>query len=391
MASIVSKRLDRLSQYLFVQVRQGLGHRSAYKPIDLSVGDPDEGVNQQILEEAFRVALRAKGANRYPPGRGQIGLRRAIARWMQDRYGARFDPEREIAVCSGSKEGIAHLIHVLIDPGQKLLTGSLAYPVYGRAAGLAGGTTEILTMEENNGFWLDYAKSKGGKAICFNYPNNPTGACVTREHFKELTAWAKKKDVFMISDAAYNEMSFGNRAAPSIFEIPQARGRAVEFHSFSKSFGLPGLRLGWVCGEPDVISALLKLKDTYDSGVCNWVQSVGQFLLEMPERDAELRRLRAIYGRRRAVAEEALGAMGFGVFRSGATFYVWARPGRSHFTAELKERVNVLTVPGEGFGPGGNSYMRFALCQSEGRIKEALARVASVVDLASGRRQKQRS
>ncbi|MBI4669509.1 MAG: aminotransferase class I/II-fold pyridoxal phosphate-dependent enzyme [Elusimicrobia bacterium] len=376
----VSRRVQHLGEYLFVKVRKPQACASGFKTIDLSVGDPDESVNLEFLKEALHFAGK-KIDTRYPMGRGLPALRRAISRWMKYRYNVKIDPESEIMILSGAKEGIAHTIHALIDPGDVLWAGSLHYPVYSRAAALAGGRMELLPMKESGGYWLDYSKArKNGKAVFFNYPNNPTGAVADLARLKDLARWAAAKRAWLLSDAAYAELSFDQKKpAPSIFEVPGAHKTAVEFHSFSKTFGLPGLRLGWACGQARLISALSKIKDNYDSGVSNMVQAVGQFLLEMPGRDKEFERLKRIYGERRRFFVTELRNTGFDVFESGATFYVWAKTPWPVFADDLRDRHNVLTVPGGGFGPDGKNYVRFALCAGQARLQEAAQRIRDIL------------
>lgn len=375
---IASRRVSSMGAYLFV--RPPSRPPDSSRPlINLGIGDPDEGIRQEILAEAFSRAAREAANTRYPSGRGHPALRQAIARWMEFRHGVRFDPDREIAVLSGSKEGIAHLILAILNPKETLLTGSLAYPVYSRAAGLALGRVEIMPMKESSGFWIDYSRAKKAKAAVINYPNNPTGAPATLEQLRDFSRWAKKNNIFIISDAAYLELYFHGRPLPSIFEIPEARDRAVEFHSFSKAFGLPGLRLGWVCGQAQALDALLALKDTYDSGASNYVQSVGTYLLTMEERDGELGRLRQLYGERRSYFEGALREVGISSFITPATFYVWSRLPKRHFLDSL-ETLNMRAISGRGFGEEGTSWMRFALCSDLESLKQGMGRIRGLVE-----------
>ncbi len=377
-------RIQNLDTYLFVAARQRgqktLGENKSL--IDLSVGDPDVTISAGFLRDAFSYALKNSAQSHlYPPNKGSMALRQAVAAWMRYRFGARLDPDTEIGILNGSKEGLAHLAMTLYNPGDQVLMGELTYPVYKRSASLAGAKVVLLPMPEKNGYQIDFGHSKqsGKKVLILNYPNNPTGAMAPLEYFKEAVRWAKKNGAFIISDTAYSEI-FNEKHKPpvSIFEVPGASDVAVEFHSFSKSFGLAGLRLAWVCGNAQVIAGLYKLKDTYDSGVNNFSQSVGEFILNSKNRDQELSHIRGSYAKRREIFEEGLRKGGLSYFASPATFYVWVKQSGGQFIDDLLYQANILAVPGAGFGKPGNSYTRFALCRDTVDIKEAVRRIRAL-------------
>lgn len=374
-----AQRVRDLKAYVYSQIvkasEASARTQSRLKSVDLSIGDPDEGVKSALLKEAFAFAMKESRYNRYPSGRGLKELRIAIARWMKYRFGVTLDPETEIVVLSGSKEGLAHLALTVLDPGDYSLVGECAYPVYERASGLAGAKVAYLAMNEANGFLADFRDAPKARAIFINYPNNPTGAVAPPGYFKELAAWAKSNNTLVVSDAAYSENYFDEKNPPGSFlQIPGSKEFAVEFHSFSKSFGMPGLRLGWICGNANVLAALLRLKDTYDSGVSNYVQAAGLHLLSHRGRDAELARLRKLYGERRALFEKGLNRLKIPFLRSGATFYIWTAKMGPEFSARLQS-LQIKAVEGAGYGPGGQGRTRFALCAPKADLLEALKRL----------------
>ena len=337
--------------------------------IDLSVGDPDAGVSAGLLKDAFAHAAKDPANTLYPHGRGKPALREAIAAWMRHRHGVSLDPASEIGVLMGSKEGLAHCALATLDPGDRVYLGDLTYPVYKRSAALAGAKVEFLAMRREHGYLMDFSHARGAKAIYVNYPNNPTGAAAPKEYFKELVAWAKKRGVFIISDAAYTEVYFNDRPPTSILEIPGAKDVAIEFHSFSKTFGLPGLRIGFACGNKDALAALFGLKETFDSGASGYLQSAAYHMLTHRSRDRELARLRGVYGARRALFENGLSHLRVPYFPSVATFYVWADLPGADFVDGLREGYRVGTLKGKGFGAAGEACLRFALCAPETKLK----------------------
>lgn len=376
MPIVEAERVRNLKTYLFAKYKGGAKADSGLSTVDLSIGDPDEGVSAALQKEAFDFALKQSQINRYPAGRGLKELRQAIASWMEFRFGVKLDPETEIAVLSGSKEGLAHLSLSILNPGDTALIGDCAYPVYERSSGLAQANVVTMPMRRENGFLAEFANAGKAKIAFFNYPNNPTGASASLEYFKDIAKWAKAQGTLVVSDAAYCDVYFGKNAPPSFLQVEGAKDFAVEFHSFSKSFGLPGLRLGWVCGNAQVISALLRLKDTYDSGVTNIVQWAGYYLLTCKQRDSELARLRSLYGERRALFEKGLKELNVPFLPSDTTFYIFSGVLTPQFRAKLEEN-KINTVEGAGFGKGGEGCVRFALCAGLPQLKDALSRLKS--------------
>lgn len=381
----IARRISSLGSYLFSALRRkksdGLKDGKLIS-IDLSIGDPDEGVSTALLEEAFVFAAREKGNTLYPPGRGQKKLRHAWARWMDEHYGVRLDPEREIGVLMGSKEGLAHVAMALLNPRDRVALGSLCYPVYRRASLLAGAHPFLLPMNKNNAYLADFSRAAKARLIFINYPNNPTGAVAPPAYYKDLMTWAKKRDTFVIADAAYVETYYGGAQPPaSLLSIAGAKQRALEFHSMSKSFGLPGLRIGFVCGCAEALDGLYHLKDNYDSGASGFLQSAAYYLLTHKERDKELARLRKLYGSRRLFFERGLSKAGLAYFSSPATFYVWAAAPQPEFCEVLRERAGVAAITGEGFGPEGKDFIRFALCASQEKLKESMTRIERLMGL----------
>lgn len=376
-------RLQALPPYLFVETdrKKRLLIEAGKDVINFGVGDPDRPTHEFILER-MQSALRNPEYHRYPRDRGLPALRTELAAFFERRYGVTLDPEREIYVLIGSKEGLGHLPLAVVNPGQTVLYPEPGYPVYRAATIFAGGIPWVLRLSEERG-WLpdldavptDVARS--ASLMFLNYPNNPTGALAPREFFARAVEFCRRHDIVLVQDAAYNEMCYAD-PAPSILEIPGARDVAVELHSLSKTFNMTGWRLGFAAGNEAVLNALGKIKANMDSGQFAAIQEAAIAAYQGLDRE-ELHATRRMYQERMTVMADGLRELGFGVREPRATFYIWARvpPGYDSLGVvnKLLDEAAIVCVPGAGFGAAGDGYVRFALTVDIERIRLALGRM----------------
>ncbi len=378
-----AKRLTRLPPYLFVQIDAMKDRliRQGRDVIDMGVGDPDEPTPAFILQ-AMVKALKDARNHQYPSNRGLSVFREAIARWYRKRFGVRLDPATEILPLIGSKEGIAHLPLAYANPGDRVLVPDPCYPPYRTGTILAGARPVTVPLLAKNKFLpdLDLLKkqARGAKLLFLNYPNNPTSATADLKFFKELVRFAQKVRVPICHDAAYSEMTYGGFKHPSFLQAPGAMEVGIEFHSLSKTFNMTGWRVGWVCGNRQMISALAQVKSNIDSGVFQAVQMAGVKALQ--DKGTHLRRMLGIYRQRRDLIVSALRTAGWPVEPPKATFYLWAPipPGSKskQIAAELLEKEALVATPGVGFGRHGEGYVRFSLSVPTPRLRKAARRIA---------------
>ena len=381
-----ARRLTLLPPYLFVQIdalKEELV-RQGKDVVDMGVGDPDEPTPRFILEAMVR-ALKDAGNHQYPSNRGLASFREAIARWYKARFGVTLDPASEVLPLIGSKEGIAHLPLAYVNPGDRVLVPDPCYPPYRTGTILAGGKPVPVPLLARNKFLpnLDAlrGKARGAKLIFVNYPNNPTAAVAGLPFYRELVHWARRTGVPVCHDAAYSELTFAGLKHPSFLQAPGAKEVGIEFHSLSKTFNMTGWRVGWVCGNREMVGALAKVKSNIDSGVFQAVQVAGIQALQAP--DTHLRRMLRIYEARRDLLVSALRRGGWPVTPPKATFYLWAPIPKGRTSKEvstaLLQQVAIVATPGVGFGDAGEGYVRFSLSVPTPRVAEAARRITSCV------------
>jgi LL-diaminopimelate aminotransferase len=380
-------RLRALPPYLFAEIdRQKRAARQAGRDIiDFGVGDPDQPTHEFIIARMER-AIRDPRNHPYPLGGGSPEFRQTIAAFFRRRYGVELDPAREVLALIGSKEGLGHLPLAVINPGDVVLVPSPGYPVYHAATIFAGGAPHTLPLTAATR-WLPNFDSipadalKQARLLFLNYPNNPTGATATPDFFKRAVAFARQHDLLIAHDAAYNDLYLTGGPPPSILQVPGARDVAVEFHSASKTFNMTGWRAGFLAGNADVVAALAAVKANFDSGVFGAVQEAVCEAYANYERP-ELHRMRELYIARARILCDGLNCLGFTAAPPQATFYVWAGvpAGYDSMTVcnRLLDEADVVGVPGLGFGPTGEGYVRFALNVAAERIERALQRLSKL-------------
>jgi LL-diaminopimelate aminotransferase len=380
-----SKRLQALPRYLFAMLEKKRHEAEAAgrEVIDLSIGDPDLATPPPILEEMARVA-QAPENHRYPTSAGMPEARQRIARWFEGRYGVRLDPAREIAILIGSKEGIGHFPLAFLNPGDEVLVPDPGYPVYAAGTTFAGALPVRYTIREDQGFVpriadLESAVTDKTRLVFVNYPNNPTGATAPLSFYESLVKWAEGHDLVIASDAAYSELYY-DEPPPSIAQVPGARRRAIEFHSFSKTFNMTGWRLGFAVGAPELIDALVRLKANLDSGAPQAIQLAATWGLASLSNHGPA--LRAVYRERRDHALDALRTMGCSIKTPGGAFYLWGRVPAGEQSMSFAERVfeetGVMVTPGTGFGDAGEGFFRISLTCPVGTLRRALEKIEAL-------------
>lgn len=380
-----SQRLQVLPRYLFAELERKRREAEAAgrEVLDLSIGDPDLPTPQPILDQLTAAALAPEN-HRYPTSAGLFEVRSRIARWFQERFGVALEPGREIAMLIGSKEGIGHFPLSVLNPGDEALVPDPGYPVYAAGTVFAGATPVRYPIHEEQGFLpkisdLDRLATNRTRVIFVNYPNNPTGATAPLEFYDLLTDWASRRDLIVASDAAYSELYYDD-APHSIFEVPAARQRSIEFHSFSKTFNMTGWRIGFVVGAPPLVEALIRLKANVDSGAPQAIQQAASWgLSALPAHGPTLR---AVYRERRDLALEVLHRIGCPIRSPGGAFYLWGRVPTGEpsmeFVSRIFEKTGVLLTPGIGFGSEGEGFFRIALTCPVEMLERALARIEAL-------------
>lgn len=379
-----SQRLDELPPYLFVEIDRAkkAARQRGVDIVDFGVGDPDRPTPLFVIR-AFNKALKDPRTHRYPLDLGSPTLRIAIAKWYKTRFGVKLDPDGEVLPLIGSKEGLVHLPLAYINPGDRVLVPDPAYPAYRGAVLFAGGIPVTLPLLEQNGFlpnWPEIEKKEltGVRLAYLNYPNNPTGATAGTDFFQRTVEFAQKHKILICHDNAYSEIHDAKTKPASFLGAKGAKNVGVEFHSLSKTFNMTGWRIGFACGNAQVIAALAKLKSNIDSGVFSAIQLAGASALRYAS--SFTRTMNAVYNSRRTMLAEGLREMGLRPFVSGATFYLWARiPERFESSMEyakhLLEKAGVVVTPGNGFGSYGEGYVRFTLTLSNHMIRKALKKM----------------
>jgi len=381
----LGKKPDLFPPYLFKELdrRREEEVKKGRDVISLAIGDPDLPTPAPITDFAAKE-VRKPANHRYPYGRGTAEFRSAVAAWHKERHGIKLNPENEILALIGSKEGLAHLPFALINRGDSVILPDPGYPACKTGVLLSEGRVERLPLLEKDGFLPDFGKITKktlarARMLFLNYPNNPTGASAGLDFYKEAVKFCRKNGLWLVQDAAYSEIYFG-KPSPSLLQVPGARDVAVEFYSLSKTYCMTGWRMAWLAGNARAVQALTKLKENIDSGQFNAVQETAIFCLRNHERLS--RPVRKAFQARMEFFTAALASAGWKVFVPETTFFVWARPPKGGKSIDAVYRMlseaSVLATPGSGFGPSGEGYIRFSLCASDARIKEAARRIGKI-------------
>lgn len=375
---IPSRRLEALPPYLFVEIDRA--KRQARKEgkdiIDLGVGDPDQPTPEFIIE-ALKKAVEDGANHHYALDAGLRQFREQIAQWYQERFNVDLDPENEVYPLIGSKEGIAHLSLGLVNPGDKVLIPEPSYPVYRSGAIFADANVIVMPLLEKNGYLPDLDRTPKAKLAFINYPNNPTSAVADKLFYEKLIMVASKNNMSIACDLAYSEIYYDGARPISFLQVEGAKEVGIEFHSLSKTYNMTGWRIGWVCGNPDIIKFLARVKSNIDSGVFQAIQIAATVALK--DKSGFSKKMRSLYQDRRDVFVQGLQQIGWKVKSPPATFYVWAHVPTKETSVEFAKRLlresSIVCTPGVGFGKYGEGYVRFALTVSTERLTEAVVRI----------------
>jgi alanine-synthesizing transaminase len=376
------RRIDRLPPYVFnvVNEMKAAARRAGEDVIDLGMGNPDLPSPSAVVNKLVEAVQNPRN-HRYSTSRGIPKLRAAICGWYERHYGVTLDPETEAASTIGAKEGISHLAWVLVQPGDACLVPEPTYPIHTFSVALAGADVHSVPLGEEEDFFSNLLEAyertwPRPRMVLTSFPHNPTTACVDASFFERLVAFAKERDLMVVHDFAYADLAFDGYRPPSFLATPGAKDVGVEIFSLSKSFSMPGWRIAFVLGNPQMIAALTRLKSYLDYGVFQPIQIAS--IIALNECEDETKVYCDIYRSRRDALIDGLSRAGWDVPAPKATMFVWAKipekfkgMGSLEFAKFLMREANVAVSPGVGFGRAGDDHIRFALIENEHRIRQA--------------------
>ena len=381
-----AERVENLPPYLFVGISRAIAAKKeqGIEVISFGIGDPDMPTPEPVLS-ALVEGSKKPSNHKYPETEGLPEFRSRVAQFYNDRFGVKLDPATEVINLIGAKEGIAQTALCFIDPGDISISPDPAYPVYEIGTMFAGGTTHFVTLKESNGYLVDFADiptdvAKKAKTLWINYPNNPTGAIAPMSFFEEAVRYCKEFDIALLHDAAYTEVTYDGYVAPSVLQAEGAMDIAMEFHSLSKTANMTGWRVGMAVGNPEMVNALMRVKSNIDSGLSQANQEMGIAALDLPSE--WLDNNNEVYRKRRDKVVSVLNEIGVPAVAPKGALYIWTPVPKGYTSAEfaqkLLDEVNVVVTPGNGYGPGGEGYIRLSLTIADDQIDEGLRRLSQL-------------
>jgi len=385
-------RIQRLPPYVFSQVQELkiAARKQGEDIIDFGMGNPDQSTPQHIVDKLVEAAQKNRN-HRYSASRGITKLRHAICSWYRRKYDVELDPETEAIVTLGVKEGLSHLILAMISPGDVVLAPTPTYPIHMYSVIIAGGEVRGVELGPNQDFFENlkraYRQSQPRpRILIISFPHNPTTSVVDLEFFKKVVDFAKEHEMWVIHDLAYADLVFDGYRAPSLLQVPEAKEIGVEFYSLSKSYNMPGWRVGFCVGNKDIVGALTKIKSYLDYGMFQPVQIASIIALNGPQDCVD--KIVKTYEKRRNALVSGLNRIGWAVDYPRATMFVWARippafagMGSLEFSKLLLREGKVAVSPGLGFGEGGDEYVRFALVENIHRTHQAIRGIKTALKL----------
>ena len=385
MAIRTAQRVRELPPYLFVEISRKIAEQreKGVEVISFGIGDPDLPTHPHILE-ALHEHADVPANHRYPETEGLPALRECIARWMAQRFEVTLDPATEIVPLIGAKEGIANSALCFLDPGDTALVPDPAYPVYAIGTMFAGGTSHYLPLTAENDFLPDLDAIPedvldNSRVLWLNYPNNPTGALADVPFFERAAQFGLAHDIAVLHDNAYCDVTFDGYDAPAFLQAPSAKAAGMEYFSLSKTFNMTGWRLGWACGNAELVDPLLRIKSNIDSGIPQAIQQMAIAALDGDQ--SVIAANNAIIQNRRDKVVAALRSIGLEVTNPKASLYIWAKipegDTSAAFAARLIEEQGVVVTPGNGYGPAGEGYIRLSLTLPDDQVDEGVQRIAA--------------
>lgn len=376
-------RISRLPPYVFniVNELKAKARAAGEDIIDFGMGNPDQPTPKHIVDKMLEATQRPD-THRYSMSKGIPRLRKAICNWYKTRFDVDLNPETEAIVTIGSKEGLAHLALATLGPGDVVLVPNPAYPIHPYGVVIAGADLRHVPMIPGGDFFDELQKAiidswPKPKMLILNFPGNPTSQCVELDFFEKIIAVAKEHNIWVVQDIAYADIVFDGYKAPSILQVKGAKDIAVEFFSMSKSYNMPGWRVGFMCGNKELVSALARIKSYLDYGTFTPIQIAAIAALEGPQ-DC-VAEIAEMYRKRRDVLCEGLNSAGWPVVKPKATMFVWAKipeayqaMGSLEFSKKLLLEAKVAVAPGIGFGQYGDDHVRFGLIENEHRTRQAV-------------------
>lgn len=384
------QRIERLPPYVFniIGELKTAARARGEDIIDFGMGNPDQPTPQHIVDK-MREAVMRGDTHRYSQSKGLPRLRKAICDWYQRRYDVILDPSSEAIVTLGSKEGLAHLALATTGTGDSILVPNPSYPIHPYGFVISGADLRHVPMTDEETFFTELENAIRNtypkpKMLVLNFPSNPTGQCVELSFFEKIVEMAKEAGIWVVHDLAYADLCFDGYVAPSILQVPGARDIAVEFYTLSKSYNMPGWRVGFCCGNPELIGALTRIKSYLDYGIFTPIQVAAIAALEGDQQCVT--DICEMYRVRRDVLCDGLNEAGWPVTPPKATMFVWAEipeafrhMGSVEFSKLLLKDAGVAVSPGIGFGEYGEGYVRFGLIENEHRTRQALRGIKRVL------------
>jgi alanine-synthesizing transaminase len=387
-------KVRRLPPYVFEQVNRlkAAARANGADIIDLGMGNPDLPTPKAIVDKLVET-VRDPRAHRYSSSKGIPGLRKAQANYYARRFGVKLNPDTQVVATLGSKEGFANMAQAITAPGDVVLCPNPTYPIHAFGFIMSGGVIRSMQVEPDDSFIP--ALERGVRhstpkplALILNYPSNPTAQIASLDFYRDVVAFAKKNDIVILSDLAYSEIYFDGNPPPSVLEVPGAMDVAVEFTSMSKTFSMPGWRMGFAVVNERLIAALTRVKSYLDYGAFTPIQVAAAAALNGDGSD--IAEVREVYHRRRDVMVDSFARAGWEIPAPAATMFAWApipeafrHLGSLEFSKLLVEKADVAVAPGIGFGEHGDDYVRLALVENEHRIRQAARNIKRFLSTAA--------